>query len=253
MPLNTTPSVFAGHFGSSVVSYFVFLRWLFLVNLLCLIIWVSFVCVPQFVWRGSPEGQAAFEQFRQSRLACLLDPDVYPSHSALSCPSNETVYLYRVCQNTNVTNFNVTVCTEGGVVWSSSPSHLVVSDLAGCGLTQGNGSFVLCRNVQPPDTFPLQYIVDFITGQGIFNVTVLFIGQYFNGFVGGVYDLPTAVLLTGGVVYAVFIVLIIARWAELLSSAQKEELVAPSLPLPLCLQDELGIQPGQLQPQATTC
>lgn len=204
----------AGHFGSGVVSYFIFLRWLFLVNLLCVVIWASFVCVPQFVWRATPEGQEAFELFRQSQLTCLLDPNVYPPHSALSCPSNDTVYLYSLCQETNVTSYNVSLCEEGGVVWRSGPSHMVVSDPMSCNLTQGNGSFVLCHNAQPPDTFPLQYIVDFITGQGIFNVTVLFIGQYFNGFVGGVYDLPTAFLLTGGVVYVVFIVLIIARWVE---------------------------------------
>lgn len=221
----------AGHFGSGVVSYFVFLRWLFLVNLLCAIIWTSFVSVPQYVWRATPEGQAAFEEFRQSQLTCLLDPDVYPGHSALSCPNNETVHLSSLCQETNVTSFNVSVCEDARVVWRTSPSHLVVSDLAGCNLTQGNGSFVLCRNV-PHDTFPLQYIVDFITGQGIFNVTVLFIGQYFNGFVGGVYDLPTAVLLTAGVVYFVFILLIIARWAGLLSMALIKELSIHILPLP---------------------
>ena len=222
----------AGHFGSGVVSYFVFLRWLFLVNLLCAIIWTSFVSVPQYVWRATPEGQAAFEQSRRSRLTCLLDPDVYPVHAALSCPNNETVHLSSLCQETNVTSFNVSVCEDASVVWRSSPSHVVVSDLAACNLTQDNGSFVLCRNVQPPDTFPLQYIVDFITGQGIFNVTVLFIGQYFNGFVGGVYDLPTAVLLTTGVVYFVFILLIIARWVGPLSTALIKELSIHTLPLP---------------------
>lgn len=200
-----------------MVSYFVFLRWLFLVNLLCAIIWTSFVSVPQYVWRATPEGQAAFEEFRRSQLTCLLDPDVSPAHSALSCPNNETVHS--LCQETNVTSFNVSVCEDASVVWRSSPSHLVVSDLAGCNLTQGNASFVLCRSVQPPDTFPLQHIVDLITGQGIFNVTVLFIGQYLNGFVGGVYDLPTATLLTAGVVYFAFILLIIARWAGLLRLA----------------------------------
>ena len=215
-----------------MVSYFVFLRWLFLVNLLCAIIWTSFVSVPQYVWRATPEGQAAFEQSRRSRLTCLLDPDVYRVHAALSCPNNETVHLSSLCQETNVTSFNVSVCEDASVVWRSSPSHVVVSDLAACNLTQGNGSFVLCRNVQPPDTFPLQYIVDFITGQGIFNVTVLFIGQYFNGFVGGVYDLPTAVLLTTGVVYFVFILLIIARWVGPLSTALIKELSIHTLPLP---------------------
>lgn len=245
----------AGHFGSGVVSYFVFLRWLFLVNLLCVVIWVSFVCVPQFVWRATPEGQQAFELSRQSRLTCLLDPNMYPAHSALSCPSNDTVYWYRYCQETNVTSYNVSLCEEGGVVWRSSPTRLVVSDLASCNLTQGNSSFVLCRNAQPPATFPLQYIVDFITGQGIFNVTVLFIGQYFNGFVGGVYDLPTAVLLTGGVVYVVFIVLIIARWVEPRTVYARTEELDLSSPVSAsaCAQDEFGIQPNQFQPQASAC
>ena len=39
-----------GHFGTSVVSYFIFLRFLFVMNLVIFALWFGFVVVPAIVY-----------------------------------------------------------------------------------------------------------------------------------------------------------------------------------------------------------
>jgi hypothetical protein len=59
------------HFGTGIVSYFVFLRWVFLVNLLLCLLWIFFVVVPQAVIRG---GVIKPRNFTQSDVqTCLSD------------------------------------------------------------------------------------------------------------------------------------------------------------------------------------
>ena len=46
--------------------------------------------------------------------------------------------------------------------------------------------------------------------QGYFNRTVLFYGQYFNGTING-YNLPLSYLTMTGIVYGMFLVLLVYR------------------------------------------
>lgn len=39
-----------GHFGTAVVSYFIFLRWLFIMNIIIFALWFSFVIIPNAVF-----------------------------------------------------------------------------------------------------------------------------------------------------------------------------------------------------------
>ena len=39
-----------GHFGTAVVSYFVFLRWLFFMNLIIFLLWFGLAVFPQLIW-----------------------------------------------------------------------------------------------------------------------------------------------------------------------------------------------------------
>ena len=39
-----------GHFGTAVVSYFIFLRWLFIMNILIFALWFGFVVIPNAVY-----------------------------------------------------------------------------------------------------------------------------------------------------------------------------------------------------------
>ena len=40
-----------GHFGTSVTSYFRFIKWLFLLNIPVFLLTLAFVVVPQLLWR----------------------------------------------------------------------------------------------------------------------------------------------------------------------------------------------------------
>jgi hypothetical protein len=214
--------VVEGHFGTGVVSYFIFLRWLFYINLLACVIWLAFVFIPQVVWRASGEGITAFEDSSLSRLSCLLDPSIHSSHINVTCPfPNRTELVVHESCNTSASNsFEVGVCSVpigAPVLVSTSSPGQTVFPATDCPLPD-NTTLTMCRNVKE-DIFPLQYVVDIATGHGIFNTTILFVGQYFNGMINGIYDYPVAFLLTTGVVYLIFIVLIIARMGQSFSDA----------------------------------
>ena len=56
-----------GHFGTGVVSYFIFLRWLFLMNLIIFLLWFGLVVAPQVVWVVTTDNSRT-----PSQLACVF-------------------------------------------------------------------------------------------------------------------------------------------------------------------------------------
>ena len=56
-----------GHFGTAVVSYFIFLRWLFLMNLFIFLLWFGLAVIPQLVWVSGTNAPRT-----PSQLACVF-------------------------------------------------------------------------------------------------------------------------------------------------------------------------------------
>ena len=77
------------HFGTAVVSYFVFLRWLFLMNLIIFALWFGLAVIPQLVWVAGTNAPRS-----PSQLACIFNltdaprvcPDMMPNLSLLLTP-----------------------------------------------------------------------------------------------------------------------------------------------------------------------
>ena len=60
-----------GNFGSGVVSYFIFLRWLFLMNLIIFLMWFGLVVIPQLVWVAGTNAPRT-----PSQLSCVFPANV---------------------------------------------------------------------------------------------------------------------------------------------------------------------------------
>lgn len=212
-----------GHFGTFVVSYFIFLRWLFLMNIVIFTLWFGFIGVPQIIHEvgGGPSGVN-----RTSQIACLISPN-----DTINRCSNEsiqrtsgTMLVYSVPDNcTNFTgtgievfevrscimNNNIAIGENGSPPLRVSTTPLTYScapDMLGSGT---DSAYMLCVGVQP---FVLwyEYIINFFTGQGLFNETLLFHGQYTNQVVGS-YNLPLAFISLTGFIYLVSIALLVYK------------------------------------------
>ncbi|XP_076855152.1 transmembrane channel-like protein 2-B [Brachyhypopomus gauderio] len=63
------------HFGSTVASYFIFLRWLFLTNLIPLGLVVGLIIIPEALW-GAPHGSIPRKTIPRNEQASAMDFDV---------------------------------------------------------------------------------------------------------------------------------------------------------------------------------
>lgn len=74
-----------GNFGTAVVSYFIFLRWLFVMNLIIFLLWFGLVVIPQLVWVAGTNAPRT-----SSQLSCVFDankttPHICPDISLIMC------------------------------------------------------------------------------------------------------------------------------------------------------------------------
>lgn len=124
-----------GHFGTAVVSYFIFLRWLFLLNLTIFLLWFGLAVIPQLVWVAG------------------TDPDRSPSQLACVFPLNISDGVPRICTASSgppLASYNVTqllqrneqqVLCRGGEV-SEREGLLTVGQ---CQFDRENGTLVAQR------------------------------------------------------------------------------------------------------------
>ena len=212
-----------GHFGTFVVSYFIFLRWLFLMNIVIFTLWFGLIGVPQIIHEA--EGGLSGVN-RTSQIACLISPN-----DTVSRCSNEsiqrtsgTILLYSVPDNcTNFTGTSIEVlevrsCTvsdniavrESGLpplrVSETPVTYSCTPEMLGSGT---GAAYMMCVSVQP-FTLWYEHIINFFTGQGLFNETLLFHGQYTNQIVGS-YNLPLAFISLTGFIYLVSIALLVYK------------------------------------------
>ena len=204
-----------GHFGTAIVSYFIFLRFLFFMNLIIFAFWFGFVVAPQSAFEDTknPSGP-------DSTVACVYSEN--RSESFFVCPnaSSEVFLVPDDCQEVASLSYEVRRCefNDGVANRESSSDPIRVSpenstEFFNC-LTENSvvaddEVLTVCVGVDPYIPW-YQYIVDFVLGQGVFNETLLFHGRYTNVNVG-VYNLPVAYLLLAGFVYAVSIVLLVYK------------------------------------------
>ena len=224
-----------GHFGTAVVSYFIYLRWLFIMNLVIFALWFGLVVIPNLIYIVAAEPPRT-----TSQLSCVYPFSV---NSSVSCSNDNTTsendnlfYLfsggspqYTCTAPSNVTRFEVQMCatqqgsingTQREIATAESSSTVTVSsvmpNVAACRLVESSMGVVsiqevrLCSSNIAPFIPWYQYVIDFALGQGIFNETVLFYGRYGNVTYGG-YNLPVAYLFMMAVVYAISVALLVYK------------------------------------------
>ena len=148
----------AGEYGAGPVSYFVFVRYLLLINVLMFLIWFAFVCVPQISWRYN-EGENMILQPSRSQLNCLRQ-----CNRSLMCPSGSIGTVYS-CDPSNE-SIIVNRCTDENCVSDSRPKEGTTM-VTVCINSSGNDAgirYCVFDNVDP-EVGGLQWIVDFVTGQ----------------------------------------------------------------------------------------
>jgi len=173
-----------------------------------------------------------------SLLSCSYDYTALPSpnytcpedfdNGALvtSPPYNMTYYQLSgpgyTCNSTN-TSFSVRSClferqVVGGVAYNiahkeSTEVVILDSDMpTDCVFSNATGVSVvrLCDSDITAHVEWFQYVIDFVTGEGIFNDTLLFHGRYSESIVF-VYNLPLAFMLLIVVVFAISVVLLVYK------------------------------------------
>ena len=97
-----------GHFGTAVVSYFIFLRFLFIMNLLIFALWFGFVVIPGIIdLRTSPNTVVcAYQPSETSDLLCPSDsnftvvyPVEVPNQYYCNVSDDEDVFSVQLCSS----------------------------------------------------------------------------------------------------------------------------------------------------------
>ena len=143
-----------GEYGTGPVSYFVFVRFLLLINVLMFLVWFAFVCIPQISWRYN-EGSNMIAQPSRSQLNCLRQcNDTCP-------PGSITVYS---CNSSNISVI-INRCTDEECGSDDRPKEGTTMVTVCADDNDGTDErYCMFDNVDP-EVGGLQWIVDFVTGQ----------------------------------------------------------------------------------------
>ena len=226
-----------GKYGSAVASYFTFLRWLFFQSLLISLIMLLLVIIPQFAWRNSEEGLREVPKARSRFTMCIATLSSSGENLFNMIMNNECQFA---CVAGNDVNSSIEViktkeCRFGSasgsrlfdaITMKTNLSELCPNVTGGECLLKEIEKNKLCNVTSDPiaicpdsrDGF--QFVLDFFTGEGIFEDSELFIGWYTNGLIRTVtplgsvtfYDLPVVYLLTSAFVYILSLLLILIRY-----------------------------------------
>ena len=114
-----------GHFGTAIVSYFIFLRFLFLLNLLIFSLWFGFVVIPGIIYEisESPANTA-------SLATCVYPTSDFPS---FLCPADTPA---TALAQTSVTGESLFYQLESANVYTcTAPSTASTFNVQNCGFT----------------------------------------------------------------------------------------------------------------------
>lgn len=211
-----------GHFGTAVVSYFVFLRWVFIMNLIIFAFWFGFVIVPQIVWEHARD-----PPHTTSLLSCVYQYQE-DLNETRACPLGKPIPVFatpRECLD-DPEDFGVRLCkferNDSGIFVAdreSSRDDIQVTKADNESLmtehncTEPFEAYMLCEGGIDPYVEWYQYLLDFVLGQGELNETVLFHGWYANTTVTehDDYDMPVVFLVLVGFVYLVSVMLLVYK------------------------------------------
>eukprot|EP00118_Oscarella_pearsei_P018049 m.182552 g.182552 ORF g.182552 m.182552 type:complete len:862 (+) comp39295_c0_seq18:55-2640(+) len=164
-------------FGSGVVSYFVLLRWMLVINLLPLSgLWFFFVFIPQLAVKSS---------------------------SSLPQPLESG-------NGTQLTVATLTGCLEKGL-------NFTLAENCTCGVSCNASGLFDCfvakanANVAETTAKWYDYILSFFTGTGWLENTELFIGDYSGDIPDKSYQIPLAYILVGGIFYLTSLILLVVK------------------------------------------
>ena len=143
--------VIEGHFGTAIVSYFVFLRFLFAMNLIIFLLWFGFVVIPGavYVLVNKPP-------FVESLAACVYSTSQLPG---TLCPSDNLA----------------TVLNSSGSSFASEPIFYQLEELGGylCSSPSDADNFLVqeCGFVEMAYNTSLSYVVAESEGRSTINVS----------------------------------------------------------------------------------
>ena len=208
-----------GHFGTAIVSYFVFLRWLFIMNLVIFALWFSIICIPQFI------NEARSSANKTSQLACLLPLEDFVDGVRCSGQATlveKTYFLaHPDCSSDDGNVFVIQECAIDGNSTDAESSITLTasSSILGPGCSDNNSMvnntivYTVCVGVDPYLEW-YEYFLDFFSGTGLFNETSLFQGVYPDVSTLN-YNFPLAFLSLAGLVYLISVFLLIYKWSIL--------------------------------------
>ena len=179
LPLKLTKEFFLGKFGTGVLSYFIFLRWLFLLNVLIFFLVLLFIFIPQVIYRPS---------VKYSNLPSFYGTDLLDG---------------RVC---NVHRIWYTHFLPGGMLTGWVGLALPPSPPSNMGI----GNYVQLQNQQHH-----WYDSNLCYFQGWFHGTELYYGHYTNKTIpisdGYGYEMPLAYMLTCASYLLLCLVIMVTR------------------------------------------
>ena len=148
-----------GEYGTGPVSYFVFVRFLLLLNVIMFLIWFAFVCIPQISWRYN-DGENMFLQPARSQLNCLRQCNI-------TCPPGTTT-VYSCDPVANNMSIVINYCTDNNCESDDRPKEDATMETV-CTDEATGTRYCVFDNVDP-EVGGLQWIVDFVTGQVTINI-----------------------------------------------------------------------------------
>ena len=186
-------------------------------NLLIFILWFSIICVPEIIFftssavNSTSEASCVFELENTNNYSCSR-----LSYVVFSPQTNCTDNLFKV---------RTCLFDDDEVAEKESGDEVTVtSQLVGydCEFIGVDGfdefpnltSYLLCPNVLPNIEW-YAYIVDFISGTGIFNETILFHGVYPNASLNR-FSFDLAFLFMVGLIYIVSIILLVYKLVNII-------------------------------------
>ena len=173
-------------------------------NLLIFALWFGVIVIPQIIHLGSRSLNST------SHVSCVFEMS---STNNVSCAASSTVNVFGIRSNCTYEDntFTVQTCSfdNDGIATSESGNEVTVS-LTDCTFSnEATTRYVLCPNVDPHFEW-YTYVVDFISGTGIFNETVMFQGVYAD-FSSGRFSFDLAFLVMVAIIYTVSVILLVYK------------------------------------------
>ncbi len=178
-------------------------------NLLIFVLWFGIICIPEIIYFTSRTINTT------SEASCIFEFDNFDNYTCAR--STQIVYSQQI--NCTTDTFEVRTCLfDDEEAFKESKDVLTVTSKPfgfDCEISDDAYDnlnltlYVLCPNVKPNLEW-YTYIVDFVSGTGIFNETILFHGVYPNTSLNR-FSFDLAFLFMVGLIYIISIILLVFK------------------------------------------